>query len=401
MDSLSFVDRVRRHILFCIIFSHFALAQSQPESSHIRIAVFNIKELSTTKLLTVDDSGKGQDEQVLAATEIIQKINPDILVINEIDHDYDSIEEGLNVNLGRFEEAYLKYGSPGLSYPYKYTAECNTGILTGIDINNDGMISSQSDAGKREYGDDCFGYGTYPGQYAMGLYSKYPIDESRIRTFQNFLWKDLPGNHMPPDFYSEDAIKIFRLSSKSHWDVPVKVNGKTLHLFVSHPTPPAFDGEEDRNGRRNFDELKFWVAYLEENSPIYDDNNIRGGYESNDPFIIAGDLNASRHSDSRYENMTAIDQLINHPEILDSGKWLVSDGGWEGRVKGPPDYWERNTAKFGNDYRMQIDYLLPRKDIQIERGGVFWPSRKRNPAAHQLAEKASDHRLIWLDILLP
>ena len=28
------------------------------------------------------------------------------------------------------------------------------------------------------------------------------------------------------------------------------------------PTPPAFDGEEDRNGRRNHDEIRFWVDYV-------------------------------------------------------------------------------------------------------------------------------------------
>jgi hypothetical protein len=191
------------------------------------------------------------------------------------------------------------------------------------------------------------------------------------------------------------------LSSKSHWDVPIDIEGKKIHLFLSHPTPPAFDGEEDRNGRRNFDEIKFWVNYINNDPKIYDDNKNVGGYKSDYPFLIAGDLNASRHSDTRFENMTAIDQLLNHPKLIDSGSWLVSKGGWEGRVKGPPDYWERNTAKFGNDFRMQIDYLLPSKDIQIKNGGVFWPSEKRDPEGNRLAETASDHRLIWLDIVLP
>jgi 3-phytase len=99
--------------------------------------------------------------------------------------------------------------------------------------------------------------------------------------------------------------------------------------------------------------------------------------------------------------MVAIDQLLNHPKINDTGKWLVSTGGWEGRAEGPPDYWERNTAKFGKDYRMQIDYLLPSKHIKIVKGGVFWPASDENPIGHQLAETASDHRLIWLDIVLP
>ena len=33
----------------------------------------------------------------------------------------------------------------------------------------------------------------------------------------------------------------FRLSSKSHWDVPLSIGGRTVHFLVSHPTPPVFD----------------------------------------------------------------------------------------------------------------------------------------------------------------
>jgi hypothetical protein len=288
-----------------------------------------------------------------------------------------------------------------VTYPYKFTAPCNTGIPSGLDLNQDGIVSDESHIGTRDYGADCFGYGSYPGQYAIGLYSKFPVDSNNVRTFQKFLWKDLPGHHMPADYYTADAIQIFRLSSKSHWDVPINIEGKTLHLYLSHPTPPAFDGEEDRNGRRNFDEIKFWVHYIDDDPALYDDNNVEGGFKSKDPFIIAGDLNASRHSDTRFGYMTAIDQLHNHPKITESGKWMISKGGWEGRVKGPPDYWERNTAKFGNDYRMQIDYILPSKAIEIKKGGVFWPSEKKDPEGYRLAEKASDHRLVWLDIILP
>lgn len=392
---------VLRHISLIILFILIGQLQSQDQSESVRVALFNIRELSTEKLLSVDRNGQGVNEQLLAASKIIQQINPDILVINEIDHDYNSLDKGLVLNLIRFEDAYLDKGETPVSFQYKFTAPCNTGILSGLDLDKDGTVSDDSYVGTRGYGSDCFGYGSYPGQYSMGLFSNYPIDTGVVRTFQRFLWKDLPGHHMPPGYYDKDAVSIFRLSSKSHWDVPVQINDKTLHLFLSHPTPPAFDGEEDRNGRRNFDEIKFWVHYINNDQSIYDDQNQYGGYQGEHPFLIAGDLNASRHSDSRYDNMPAIYQLFNHPRITDSGKWLVSKGGWEGRVKGPPDYWERNTAKFGNDYRMQIDYLLPSKEITIKRGGVFWPSERKNPEGNRLAETASDHRLIWLDIMLP
>ena len=84
-----------------------------------------------------------------------------------------------------------------------------------------------------------------------------------------------------------------RLSSKSHWDVPIDVNGKTIHILASHPTP-GFDGPEDRNGKRNSDELRFWYDYIRNQQAdyIYDDKGKRGGLEGQ-RFVLAGDLNAS------------------------------------------------------------------------------------------------------------
>ena len=35
-----------------------------------------------------------------------------------------------------------------------------------------------------------------------------------------------------------------------------------VHFLVSHPTPPTFDGAEDRNGTRNHDEIRFWADYI-------------------------------------------------------------------------------------------------------------------------------------------
>jgi 3-phytase len=372
-----------------------------PESVSLRIALFNIKELSTEKLLDIDNKGKGKNEQLLAAAQIIRLTDPDILIINELDHDYRVLDQGLELNARRFQAGYLDQGKEAAaSFPYIFTAACNTGILSGVDLNNDGITASASDTGSRNYGDDCYGFGSYPGQYAMAVFSKFPIDSGNVKTFQKFLWKDLPGQHMPPDYYSAQAIRIFRLSSKSHWDLPVLIGGKTVHLLLSHPTPTVFDGKEDRNGRRNFDEIKFWVDYLAGDSAIYDDRGEPAGFDNRNLFIIAGDLNTSPQSESRYDGMTAIDQLLHHPRISDTGAWLTSRGGGEGGQAGEPGYPERHTAQFGRGLKMQIDYILVSREIKVKTGGVYWPSAAEDPAAAALAEKASDHRMVWLDISL-
>ena len=56
----------------------------------------------------------------------------------------------------------------------------------------------------------------------------------------------------------------------------------TLHVLASHPTPPTFDGPEDRNGRRNHDEIRFWADYISpgQSGYIVDDEGRSGGIDS-------------------------------------------------------------------------------------------------------------------------
>ncbi|MBX3728557.1 MAG: endonuclease/exonuclease/phosphatase family protein [Candidatus Sumerlaeia bacterium] len=369
------------------------------QSQRVRVALFNIELISTAKLEEVDAQGRGANPQLLAATAILQRIQPDILVLNELDHDYDAVaREGapLERNAWLFHARYLAQGDAPLRFEHAFVEPCNTGILSGRDLDNDGIVATDADRGTRVHGNDSFGYGEYPGQYAMGLLSRYPIERAGARTFQTFRWLDLPGNHIPPDWYSPEALEVFRLSSKSHWDVPIDIDGRTLHVLVSHPTPPVFDGPEDRNGRRNFDEIKFWVHYLADDPALYDDGGRRGGLAKGSPFIIAGDLNASLNSDPIATGEIAIRQLLDHPGIHDPGDLHSSTGALRGRQPGPPLYYERATASWREGFR--VDYLLPSPDIRIVDGGVFWPSADEDPEGHAQAEKASDHRLVWLEI---
>ncbi|NQT96783.1 MAG: endonuclease/exonuclease/phosphatase family protein [Candidatus Marinimicrobia bacterium] len=365
----------------------------------VRIALFNIWEMSTEKLTNIDMNGIGQDDQLKAAAEIVRRISPDVLVLNEIDHDIDALQAGqdLSLNARRFNDAYLNQGDKPLTYQFTYAAPCNTGFLAGKDFDNNGKVATVKDQGSREHGGDCYGYGVYPGQYSMAILSRFPLEHEQARTFQKYLWKDLPDNLIPREWYSDDEIEIFRLSSKSHWDVPVRIGKKLVHLLVSHPTPPVFDGPEDRNGRRNYDELKMWVHYINNDTVMVDDSGVRGGLAEDESFIIIGDLNAAPQGDTLETGQRSIDQLLKHPRINDCGDLLVSEGALDGRKPGPPDYIERRTS--GWDGRgLRIDHLLPSIDLEPVSGGVYWPDVKIDPDGAALAKKASDHRLIWLDI---
>ena len=178
-------------------------------------------------------------------------------------------------------------GARPIDYPYRFVAPSNTGIPSGFDLDNNGRSDHAGTGG----GNDAFGFGLFPGQFGMAVYSMHSDRLPQAsRTFQIFLWKDMPGALLPDDpataaphdWYSPAELAIFRLSSKSHWDVPIEIgHGKDVHFLVSHPTPPVFDGPEDRNGTRNHDEIRFWADYItpRPSGYIYDDAGRRGGLQ--------------------------------------------------------------------------------------------------------------------------
>jgi hypothetical protein len=352
-------------------------------SDTIRVATFNIWELSTAKLMAIDSLGIGHDSQAMAAATIIQQLRPDILLLNEIDHDY-SHPEDLALNLRRFQDHYLSQGPDSIRFGYWFAAPSNTGLLSGHDLDGNGVVATDRDRGTRTHGDDSFGFGLYPGQYAMALMSRFPIDTATVRSFQKFLWRDFPNHHLPPDHFSAPVLNILRLSSKSHWDIPIVIGSQRIHVLASHPTPPVFDGPEDRNGRRNFDEVGFWLRYLDNSQSLVDDRGMAGGLATPDAlFIIAGDLNASpENAESVYEGTSAIGQLLSDSRIADHSQLI-----------GKP------TATFLGGTR--VDFLLTRLGMSVVDGGVFSPDSVSDAAGAALARRASDHRMVWLDIVVP
>ena len=362
----------------------------------VRIATFNIHELGREKIDQVDGQGRGTNPQLKKAAQILQLVRPDIVLVNEIDYDYGTSANPLKGQSARlFFERYLAKGQGDqqpLEYPHIVFEPVNTGVLSGLDLNNDN---------RKDGPEDAFGYGKYPGQYGMALYSRFPIDRSGIRTFQKFLWKSMPGNLLPdgkqgrPNYYSEKQMEIFRLSSKSHWDVPVQVEGSTIHFLCSHPTPPVFDGPEDRNGRRNHDEVRFWADYItgqDQASYIVDDQGVKGGIKGTDPFVLIGDLNAEPVRGDLVDGKRVTDLFLKHPRVQDPRPQSI--GGTEGPAANLPDYKPFRTHSFG-----RLDYVLPSKELFVRNSGIFWPAVGE---PHRLLidepNAASDHRLVWLDL---
>jgi hypothetical protein len=380
-------------------------AQAQDDRDSVRFATFNASlNRNFAGQLRADLSTPG-NAQAATVAEIIQRVRPEVLLINEFD--FDPIAADL------FRTNYLEVshnGAEPIRYDHLFIAPSNTGIPSGFDLNNNGVIGGP---------DDAFGFGFFPGQFGMLVLSQHPIDTADIRTFQHFLWKDMPGALLPDDpatpapadWYSPEELDVFRLSSKSHWDVPILVDGKTVHFLVSHPTPPVFDGPEDRNGTRNFDEIRFWADYITPGTSaryIYDDEGHSGGLQPGASFVIAGDQNSDPLDGDSIPG--AIQQLIEHPrvntKITPDSVGAVEQSALQGGANlthlSDPRF---DTADFADTApgNLRADYVLPSKNLRIDDAVVFWPL-STDPLFRLVGTfpfPSSDHRLVWVDVSVP
>jgi len=385
-----------------IAFACFARQTASAASPSIRVATFNTS-LNRNEQGELQRDLEGDNLQAKQVAAILQHVRPDVVLLNEFDWD----AEGKSADL--FVTRFLasgQFGERPIEYGYRFTAPVNTGEPTGFDLDGDGRNDQPQDA---------HGFGTFPGQYGMLVLSRYPIDPLDVRTFQSFLWKDLPNADLPVDprsakpYYTDETLAKLRLSSKSHWDVPVQVADRVLHLLACHPTPPVFDGPEDRNGKRNQDEIRFWVEYLSETDPtesnFVDDHGKRGGLAHGASFVIAGDLNSDPHDgDSRH---TAIQTLVAHPSVNGSDPprsdgaviRAKEQGGVNVEHVGDPahdtaDFYDKPPRGSGN---LRVDYVLPSANLKIVASGVFWP-KPGDVGADWI--RCSDHRLVWVDVQL-
>lgn len=372
----------------------FSAAQdiAKPGNS-IRIATYNVALNRKKKGELVKELEGGESSQAKAVAKVIQIVRPDVLLINELDY-----ADGKSAKL--MLEKYLSVpqgDQKAMEYKYHFAGPVNTGVDSGLDYDNNGKMGEPNDA---------LGFGYFPGQYAMAVYSVFSIETEDVRTFQNFLWKDMPGAVIPikkdgKNYYSEDAMAKFRLSSKSHWDLPIKIGEKNLHFLVCHPTPPVFDGPEDKNGCRNHDEIRLWSDYVSGKAEyLYDDAGKKGGLKAGEHFVVAGDLNADPvDGDSRDGaiNLLLNSEMVNAavaPKSTGGRHWADTQGGANAKHKGDPamDTADFNDKRVGN---MRIDYVVPSKSLKIINSGVFWP-KPDEPGEAEV--KRSDHRLVWIDI---
>ena len=366
----------------------------------LRVATYNasLYDEDAGGLVARLQLGNAQARKIAA---VLQKVRPDIVLLNEFD--YDAAQRAADL----FQRDYLEVAQAGggapLHYPHRYLAPVNTGVPSGLDLDGNGETGGIG----RERGNDAWGYGLHPGQYGMLVLSRFPIDAAAVRTFQLLKWRDMPGARRPMDpatgkpFHADAVWEQLRLSSKSHWDVPIRTPSGTLHLLASHPTPPTFDGPEDRNGKRNADEIRLWREYISPGAKpwLCDDAGRCGGLAADVRFVIAGDLNNDPVDGDGHHD--AILELLEHPRVLRMATPRSAGGEAKARDYAAAGILRRGspahvTGDFGPRVgALRLDYVLPSSGFALAGSGVFWPAPGDADAA--IAD-GSDHQLVWVDL---
>lgn len=295
--------------------------------------------------LLLRDLGR-EDAQIDAVLRVIAAADADVLLLTGFDWDHDGLA------LTAFRDRLADSGHP---YPYAIAEQPNSGVQTGLDLDQDGRFGGREDAQ---------GYGRFTGARGMALLSRKPVRLERDLT--TMLWRDLPGNLMPD--VPDEVAAVQRLSSTAHWDVVVETGGVDLHLLTLSATPPMFDGPEGRNIRRNHDEVALWLA----EAPA-------------ERWVVMGKINLN------------LDQGIGMTDALSA----LLDRSMDTRPKSPAG--GLVTADWGPDRdgtprQQRVEYILPSRDLEVVDSGILWPE---TGALAEDVVTASRHRLVWLDLKIP
>lgn len=393
-------------LLTCLIIFLFLLScnSKEPEAKtknspiaevakEAKFATYNVAMFRDRPGQLKRDLSSGRDTQIQNVAAVIQRVRPDVLVLCEFDYD----SEGRLLDL--FEGNYLakgQHGEQAIRYPYRLAFPSNTGVLSPADFDGDGAIKLPNDA---------YGFGRYEGQYAFAILSKYPIDDENLLSYQEQRWADIPDAKIPvkengKPYYDQKAWDVFRISSKNHVTIPIRMPaGKIIHTVIAHPTPPVFDGPEDKNGLRNYDEIRLLKDIVNNESYLKSDQGKRGGLQDDVSFVVLGDLNADPIDGDSAPG--AISQLLDDPKINQT----VSNGNLIPKSKGGKIYNRRKTDKADPAFDTaffgaRIDYVLPSKNLKATNSGVFWPAEDEDLYDIVKNKKASDHLLVWVTVEL-
>ncbi len=281
----------------------------------LRVALWHVPLMRDGPGLLLRDLVR-QDAVVVSVAKALSDANADIIVLTRFDYD------ATGATLRAFAD--LVDGDHAFVQPLR----SNAGIPTAFDMDGDGRLGEAEDAQA---------FGRFPGQEALAVLSRFPIDTEGLRSFNDILWRDLPDALVTE---ADIGLDVQRLSSGGHWIVPVILpdtgTGAFVSLLIGHAGPPVFDGLEDRNGRRNRDELRLWAQII---------NDETG------PFVFMVNTNLDPDRGDGYRD--AMSQFLLNQRLVDP----------------LPD---QITAHWDSPGPMRVSYVLPSREFEIGAARV-WP----------------------------
>ncbi len=277
---------------------------------------------------------RDDDPGIDAAVAEIAAAAPDVIVLTSFDYDHGGVA---------LAALAARIAAQGPAYDHRFAARPNTGLGTGRDLDGDGLLGGPRDAQ---------GYGWFAGQGGQAVLSRYPVTLERSLT--DLLWRDAPDSRIAGDDPGHD---LQRLSSSAHWALRVDTPHGPWRLLTLAATPPVFDGPEDRNGRRNADEVLLWAHVL--------DGHL-GGFDTPLPTILVGNLNLDPE---RGEGLgEAAQTILDHPRLQDP-------------LPGQP------SVTWPGPGEMRVSYVLPTRDLHV-----------LGAATRPEVAPAGPHRLVWVDL---
>ncbi len=305
---------------------------------------------------------RGEDPQIAAILGVIAHIDPDVVLLTDIDWDLGGA-------------ALAAFNAAGPAYPYVFTAQPNSGRPSGHDLDRNGRLGEARDA---------WGYGRFSGDGGMAVLSRVPIGD--VTDLSMTPWQTIPEAKLPlaedgTAFFNASIAATLPVSSTGHWVVPILAEGGTFDLLAWSATPPVFDGPEDANGLRNRDELLIWRSRLDDG-----------------PFVLIGNANLDPVDGDGFTDAMATflqDPRLSDPRPNSLGGAQAADPGHSG-----PQAMDTADWPDGQPGNLRVSYVLPSADWQIIDAGVFWPALD-DPAAALLGDDglgAGVHKLVWVDI---
>lgn len=297
----------------------------------LRLATWHAEFSRKGPGLLLRDLKRGELDGLIAQ---IGEAKPDVLLLTDFDFDHGQVA------LGALRDALADRGA---RYGHMFSARPNTGMHTGLDIDGDGRLGGPRDAQ---------GYGWFSGQGGQSVLSRFPVTLST--DLSGLLWSVVPDSAMDLE---DTGPAVQRLSSSAHWALRIDLPSGPLTLLTLAATPPLFDGPEDRNGRRNRDEVLLWLHAIEG----------RLGFQPVPPFAIIGNLQLDPDKGEGLHE--AVQTVLSHPTLRDP-------------LPGVP------TARFSTTGDLRVSYILPSIDAVVVGTGVT-----------PLPEDGG-HRLVWVDLLV-